>query len=322
MVSSKNIEANLLQNMFRMIRRNLKICLALLPELSQLRRQLQYRPGISIVERDTWKDSHGEKQRSELKHMLKHYKLPLYLLNFLEWLFLATEKEVARLKAFVRNPRGEVPTAYNYLTMPAFQFSSPFRVGWMTDAGYRVAIMTVEKPNYWQIWGTQMWGGDTGDRSLDDNQAFSPVLLKQMLRDSGDFVVRGSLDLFDAHSWRELGKFLSRVKKGKGMGKPLGLVAGRQKGAIVKRKRVLQDMSWPEIQILVAEQPQQYNRLQNEYANHENARYREEFKQSNPGQNPPATEQRRIRKNAISNYRRYVKKPVLPKAKKKSVYYG
>jgi len=150
---------------------------------------------------------------------------------------------------------------------------------------------------------------------LDDNQAFSPMLLKQMLRDSGDFVVRGSLDLFDAHSWRELGKFLSRVKKGKGMGKPLGLVAGRQKGAIVRRKKVLQGMSWQEIQILVAEEPRLYNRLQNDYANHENARYREEFKKSNPGQDPPPTEQRRIRKNAISNFRRYVKKLVLPRVK-------
>ena len=188
-------------------------------------------------------------------------------------------------------------------------------MGWMTDTGYRVAIMTVEKPGYWQIWGTQMWGGDTRDPSLDDTQTFSPVLLKQMLRDSGDFVVRGSLDLFDAHSWRELGKFLARVKKGKGMGKPLGLVAGRQKGAIVKRKRVLQDMSWPEIQILVAEQPQQYNRLQNEYATLCSVQYREEFKQNNPGQGPLLTEQRRIRKNAISNFRRYVKKLVLPRAK-------
>ena len=120
MVSSKSIEANLLQNMFRMIHRNLKICLALLPKLSQLRQQLQYRPGISAVERDTWKDSHGEKLRSELKYVLKHHKLPLYLLNFLEWLFLATEEEVTRLKAFIRNPRGKVPVAYNYLVEPAF----------------------------------------------------------------------------------------------------------------------------------------------------------------------------------------------------------
>lgn len=312
---SKSIEAHLMQNMLRMIRRNLKICLALLPELSQLRRELQYLVSISDVERDTWKASHGEKLRSELKNVLKQYKLPLYLLNFLEWLFLATEEEVVRLKAFIRNPRGEVPVAYNYLVEPAFQFNSPFRVGWMTDTGYRVAIMTVEKPGYWQIWGTQIWGDDTRNRSLGDTQTFSLVLLKQMLRDSGDFVVRGSLELFDAHSWRELGKFLARVKKGKGMGKPLGLVAGRQKGAIVKRKRVLQGMSWPEIQILVAEQPRLYNRLQNDYATYENAQYREEFRKGHPEQDPPSTEQRRIRKNAISNFRRYVKKPVLPQAK-------
>ena len=315
MVSSKSIEANLMQNMFRMIRRNLKVCLALLPNLSQLRRQLQYRTGISDVERDTWKASHGEKLRRELKHMLKHHKLPLYLLNFLEWLFLATEEEVVRLKAFIKNPRGEVPAAYNYLVEPAFQFNSPFRMAWLIDVGYRVAIMTVEKPGYWQIWGTQMWGDDTRDRPLDDTQTFSLVLLKQMLRDSGDFVVRGSLELFDAHSWRELGKFLSRVKKGKGMGKPLGLVAGRQKGAVVKRKRVLQGMSWPEIQILVAEEPRLYNRLQNEYVSRDNTRYREEFRLGHPGQDPPPTEQKRIRKNAISNFRRYVKKLVLPQVK-------
>ncbi len=120
MVLSKSIEANLLQNMYRMIRKNLKICLALLPELSQLRQQLQYRTGISDIERDTWKASHGEKLRSELKKVLKHYKLPLYLLNFLEWLFLTTEEEVTRLKAFIRNPRGKVPVAYNYLVEPAF----------------------------------------------------------------------------------------------------------------------------------------------------------------------------------------------------------
>jgi len=309
---SKSIEANLLQNMFRMIHRNLKICLALLPELSRLRRQLQYRTGISAGERDTWKASNCEELRSELKNVLMQYKLPLYLLNFLEWLFLATEEEVVRLKAFIRNPRGKVPAAYYYLVEPAFQFNSPFRVGWMTDTGYRVAIMTEEKPGYWQIWGTQMWG-DTRDSSLDDT--FSPVILKQLLCDSGDFVVRVNLDLFNAHSWRELGKFLANVKRGKGMGKPLGLVAGRQKDAIVRRKRVLYGMSWPEIQVLVAEKPGLYRRLQNEYVTHMNARYRDELKQSHQGQYPPPTEQRRVRENAILNFARYVKKPVPPQVK-------
>ena len=297
-----------------MVHRNLKTCLALLPELSRLKRQLQYRTGISAVERDTWKASHGEKLRSELKNVLMQYKLPMYLLDFLEWLFLATEEEVIRLKAFVRNSRGKAPAAYNYLVMPAFQFNSPFRMGWMTDMEYRVAIMTVEKPGYLQIWGSQMWGG-TRDLSSDDAGFFSPMVLEKILHDSGDFVVRGNLDLFDAHGWRELGKFLAQVKKEKGMGKPLGLVAGRQKGAIVRRKIVLQGMSWPEIQILVAEQPRLYHRLQNEYANHMNARYREEFRQSHAGQSPPAAEQRRLRKNAISNFGRYVKKPAPPQLK-------
>lgn len=310
----KSVEVNLLGNMFRMVRRNLKICLALLPELSPLRRQLQYQAGVSAVERDTWKASHSKELSNELKKVLMQYKLPLYLLTFLEWLFLATEEEVSRLKAYVRNLRGEAPQAYYHLVMPAFQFSSPFRAGWLTDTGYRVAIMTEEKPGHWQIWGTQVWGG-TRDISLGDALTFSPMLLKQMLRDSGDFVVRGNLDLFDAHSWRELGKFLAQVKKGKGMGKPLGLVAGRQKGAVVRRKKVLDGMSWDEVQILVAEQPRLYNRLQNEYANLLTEQYREGFKQSHPGQDPPETEQRRLRKGAIANFARYVKKPVPPQAK-------
>ena len=75
-------------------------------------------------------------------------------------------------------------------------------------------------------------------------------------------------------------------------------------------------MSWPEIQIMVVEEPKQYNRLQNEYVNQENARYREEFRQNHEGQSPPAgAEQVQIRKSAISNFRRYVKKPVLPQVK-------
>jgi len=312
---SKSTEADLMQNMLRMTRRNLKICLALLPELSLLRRELQYRTGISVVERDTWKASNGEKLRSELKNVLKRYKLPWYFLTFLEWLFLATEEEVTRLKAYVRNPRGDAPAAYNYLVEPAFQFNLPFRADWANDAGYRLVIMTVEEPGYWQIWGTYFWEDAAGDRLLSDNQTLSPVLLRQMLQDSGDFVVRGSLDLFDAHSWRELGKFLARMKKGKGMGKPLGLVAGRQKGATVKRKKVLRGMSWEEIQILVAQQPQQYTRLQNEYVSHENALYGEEFEHSHAGQSPPGIAQRQVRKNAISNFRRHVKKPVLPRTK-------
>lgn len=314
MAYNKSVEANLMANMVRMVHRNLKTCLALLPELLRLRRELQYWTDMSAVERDTWKTSNGEKLRSELKNVLIQFKLPRYLLIFLEWLFLATEEEITQLKAFVRKPQGKAPVAYYYLVMPGFHFSSPFRSGWLTDTGYRVAIMTVEEPGYWQIWGTQMWS-DTRESSLGDAETFSPMLLKQTLRCSGDFVVRGNLDLFDAYSWRELGKFLAKVKRGKGMGRPLGLVAGRQKGAVVRKKRILRDMSWAEIQILVAEKPRFYNRLQNEYANLRTERYREEFRRSHEWQAPPLVEQRRVRKNAISNFARYVKKPVPPQVK-------
>ena len=312
MGSKKSVEMNLLGNMVRMVRRNLKICLALLHELSRLRRQLQYRTGISAVERDTWKAAHGEELNDELKNVLKQYKLPPYLLTFLEWLFLATEEEVARLKAYVKKPQGETPQGYYHLVGPAVQFNSPFRAGWLIDAEYRVAITTVEKPGYWQIWSTQPWSRDP---SLGDPLTFSPVLLNQLLRDSGDFVVRGNLDLFDVHSWRELGKFLAWVKKGKGMGKQLGLVAGRQKGATVQRKKVLDGMSWDEVQILVAQQPQSYIQLQNKYVNSRTRQYKEEFKGIHPGQDPPKTELMRLRESAISNFARHVKKPAVPQAK-------
>lgn len=55
----KSVETNLMGNMVRMVNRNLKICLALLPELSRLRLRLQYRTGIHVAERDTWKAAHG-----------------------------------------------------------------------------------------------------------------------------------------------------------------------------------------------------------------------------------------------------------------------
>lgn len=250
MGSKKSVEMNLSGNMVRMVRRNLKICLALSPELSRLRHQLQYQTGISAAERDTWKADHGKELNDELENVLKQYKLPLYLQTFLEWLFLATEEEIIRLKEYVRKPQGETPQGYYHLVMPAFQLNSPFRASWFTDAGYRVAILTVEEPGYWQIWGTRMW--IDRDQSSGAAITLSPVLFNKILGDSGDFVVRGNLDLFDVHSWRELGKFLAQVKKGKGMGKPLGLVAGRQKGAAVRRKKVLDGMSWDEVQILVA----------------------------------------------------------------------
>jgi len=309
---NKSVEMSMMQNAARMISRNLKICLSLFPELLRLRRQLGYRIGMSAMERDTWKASHTTETRKNLKQILNKYKLPMYLLPFLEWLFLATDDEISRLKAYVRNLSGKTPLAYNYLVMPAMQFRSPFRTGWVTEGGYSVAIMTVEEPGYYQIWGTPTW---STTREPDEEQDFSPATLTRVLQDSGDFVVRGNLDLLDVDSWRALGKFLARVKKGKGMGKPLGLVAGRQKGAMVRRKRVLHGMSWSEIQTLVAEQPAQYNKLHNAYANHMTDRYREEFKQSHAGQDPPSTEQKLVRTNAISNFRRNVKRLVPPQLK-------
>ncbi|MFC2042002.1 hypothetical protein ACFLTV_00660 [Chloroflexota bacterium] len=98
MVPGKSVEVSLMGNMVRMIRRNLKICLALLPELSRLRLRLQYRTGISTVERDTWKAAHGDKLRREPKNVLIQYKLPMYLLTFLEWLFLALDNGLTPMK--------------------------------------------------------------------------------------------------------------------------------------------------------------------------------------------------------------------------------
>jgi hypothetical protein len=172
----------------------------------------------------------------------------------------------------------------------------------------------VEENGLWQVWGNQIWSY-TRDVSTVDSENLSPATLRQILRASGDFVVRGNLDLFDADSWRSIGKFLAQMKKERGMGKPLGLVAGRQKGAVVRLKRVLRGMSWREVQILVAEEPRHYRRLQNEYANLHVKQYREEFKKSHGGNEPPLVEARRVRKSAIINFCRYVKKPAMPQLK-------
>jgi hypothetical protein len=315
MGSSKSGLASVMRNLDRMISRNLKICLTLLPELLQLRRRLQYPSDVSAADRDSWQLLHSEELTSELTNMLKRYKLPAYLLPFLEWLFYAIKRGVAPLEVYAKYPSATLsPQVYNLLAMPAFQFNSPFRGGWVSAAGYHVAILTVEENGLWQVWGNQIWSY-TRDVSTVDSENLSPATLRQILRASGDFVVRGNLDLFDADSWRSIGKFLAQMKKERGMGKPLGLVAGRQKGAVVRLKRVLRGMSWREVQILVAEEPRHYRRLQNEYANLHVKQYREEFKKSHGDKEPPLVEARRVRKNAIINFCRYVKKPAMPQLK-------
>lgn len=214
MEPSRSVEIDLTANMARMVRRNLRICLALLPELSRLRERLGFQGGMSAAERTGWKASHQEELSSKLKNLLKPFKLPMYFLDFVQWLFLATPEEITQLKTYARDPRGTAPKAYYYLFRPGFQFGSQFRgvaIGLVTDAGYQVAIMTTERPGHWQIWSTV---GPDDDR--DNILTFSPELLKQMLPTSGDFMVRGNLDLLDSRSWRRLGKSLVNVKKGRG----------------------------------------------------------------------------------------------------------
>ena len=84
MGSSKTAWASAMRNLDRMVSRNLKICLTLLPELLQLGQRLQYPSDASAADQDSWQLVHSEELTSELKNVLKRYRLPAYLLPFLE----------------------------------------------------------------------------------------------------------------------------------------------------------------------------------------------------------------------------------------------
>ena len=291
----------LYQRQRKVLSRNLKVCFALMPDICQLRQTMRYIPVVDPAERETWKVANNKELLKRLGSLLQKNNLPSYLLQPIQFLFLATDDEIRQLEKYHRYPHGNPPEGYFLFLMPAFQFNTPYRWGWVVDPGYRVAILTVQEEAPWQVWG------DTADISLTS--------LQEMLRASGDFIVRGNLNVFGVDSWRELGVFMAKMKKESGMGKPLGLVAGRQKGRRVRLKRIMRKLSWPEIQMLVVEDPGSVTKLQNEYAHLCVARFREEFSKSHMGQDPPLAEQKLVRKSAISNFARRIKKPIKTHAK-------
>lgn len=274
--------------------RNLKISLTLKPRLIQLKENLGYSSQMSLDEYLAWKQSKANEINNSIKQLLKEFNVPEYQLPIIKWLFEASESDIDELKHYCKNPSGIPPKAYYLLYAPAYEFSAPSSFWWTEETGYRIAVLTREKAGYWQIWGDL--------RGIPDKAWWS------FIQQSGDFVLRGNLDVFDVDSWRRIGKFLSAFKKERSMGIKLGLVAGGQKGRLKAKKYILRDMTWLDIRNIVAQEPRKYNQLCNEYANAKRKEFVEGYEARYRGQLPSVTEQREARRKAIRNFTVNVRK--------------
>ena len=111
------------------------------------------------------------------------------------------------------------------LCAPAFHFGPPTSLTWPEEAGYQTVVLVKQEGGPWGMWGNL--------HGISEDARWS------LLRKSGDFLVRGNLELFDVASWRRIGKTLSDLKREGHMGERLGLVRGGRKGRSKARKKVL-----------------------------------------------------------------------------------
>ena len=278
----------------QMALRNLRIALALRPRLLQLKEELGYSPQMSAEEYLTWKELKAGEVTDGIEQLLKDHNIPRYQFPIINWLYEASEADIAELKAYCKKPIGKPLRAYYLLYAPAYQFGSPTSPVWGQDTGYRVAALTREKAGYWCISG--------------DLRGLPGELWWSILQRAGDFVVRGNLEVFDIDSWRRVGKLLGALKKEKHMGGKLGLVAGGQTGRAKARKLVMQDMTWADLQNIVAQDPRQYNRLCNKYASTRQNDFEDRYKAKYGGLSPSMRVQREVRRRAIKNFIVHVKK--------------
>jgi len=283
----------------RMAKRNLRIALAVRPRLLLIKKELGYKAEMSKPEYDTWKESKAEEITNSVLKEIEELSLSLDQVLFINWLFEVTDEEFAKLKDYCNNPKGNPPRSYNLFYSPAFENLSPGGLGWAEETGYRVAITTWEKNMYFKMWG------DVRDVPQEAVCSF--------LQKSGDFVIKGNMDTFDTESWRRIGNMLSSFKRKKGLGKKLGLIPGGKKGRPKGEKHILDDLTWTDIQIVVTQDPKQYNRLCNAYANSKRKEYEEEYKKKHNDQPPSIVLQKEVRKSAIQNFNKHVKKKVIPK---------
>lgn len=283
----------------KMAKRNLRIALAVRPRLLSIKKGLGYKIEMSKIEYDAWKESKADEIRNNVLRMVNELSLPLDQLPFINWLFEVTDEEFTKLKDYCNNPKGNPPGSYHLIYSPAFESLSPGGLGWAEETGYRVAVVTWEKNLYWRMWGDV--------RDVPQKAAWS------FLRRSGDFVIKGNLDTFDVESWRRIGNMLSGFKRRKGFGEKLGLIPGGKKGRPKKKKHILGDLTWADIQIAVMQDSKQHNRLGNAYATAKRKESEIRYKQKHGGQSPSLAQLSVARKNAIQNFIKHVKKNVIPK---------
>lgn len=274
--------------------RNLRIALALRPKLIDLKEKLGYTPQMLPQQYSAWKTAKADKIQEGMLQLLKDHNIPIYQVPVIRWLFEAEESEVTELRTYCRKPTGIPPRTYYLLYSPAYQFESPTGLTWSGETGYRVALLTKEGAGYWQIWGDL--------RELPDKSWWA------FMSKSGDFVVRGNLEVFDIDSWRRVGKLLSTVKKQTQMGKKLGLVVGGQKGRPKARKSILRGMTWVDIQNIVAQDPKQYNPLCHEYTRVKRQDFEEKYREKHDEPLPPGPQLRKAQKKALKNFAMHVKR--------------
>jgi len=282
----------------KMAKRNLRIALAVRPRLLSIKKELGYKAEMSKIEYDAWKESKADEIRNNVLRMVKELSLPLDQIPFINWLFEVTDEEFIKLKDYCNNPKGNPPRSYNLIYSPAFENLSPGGLGWVEETGYRVAVVTWEKKLYWRMWGDV--------RDVPEKAVWS------FLQQSGDFVIKGNLDTFDVESWRRIGNMLSSFKRRKGFGDKLGLIPGGKKGRTKKKRHILGDLTWADIQIAVTQDSKQYNQLCNAYATDKRKESEIRYKEKHGGQSPPPVKLVVARKNAIQNFIKHVKK-VIPK---------
>lgn len=291
-MTDKNIKEKPLRpkrTLRRMALRNLRIASALRPRLVQLKEELGYTSQMSLEEYAIWKESKADKITEGIIKLLKDVNLSIDQSLFMNWLFEASEADIAELKDYCKNPKGVPPKSYYLLYSPAYESLSPGGLGWDEEIGYRVAVVTWEKNIYWRMWGDV--------RDVPEEAVWS------FLQKSGDFVIKGNLDIFDVNSWRRIGNVLSGLKQKKGFGEKLGLVPGGHKGYSKTQKHILRDLTWSDIQNAVLQDPAKYDTLRSEYIDHRIKKYIEEY-----GNIPPEEEQEKERKRAIKSFKNHVKK--------------
>ena len=279
----------------KMAKRNLRIALAVRPRLLSIKNELGYKAEMSKMEYDVWKESKADEITNNVLKIVEELSLHLDQVPFINWLFEVTDEDFTKLRDYCNNPKGNPPKSYSLIYSPAFENLSPGGLGWAEETGYRVAVVTWEKNMYWRMWGDV--------RDVPQKAAWS------FLQRSGDFVIKGNLNTFDVESWRRIGNMLSGFKRRKGFGEKLGLIPGGKKGRPIRKKHILDDLTWADIQISVMQDSKQYNRLGNAYATARRKEYEIRYKQKHGGQSPTLAQLSVARKNAIQNFIKHIKKP-------------